>query len=99
LFANCQQFDLTANRNNVRSDQEEYELALHGIKDFCKEQFESDFVKRYFEATRAERENKEDEEKKKSEDERKARAREIRKERLNKYKSRSTKMLSRENRL
>ncbi len=34
MFANCQQFDLTANRNNVRLDQEEYDLAIKGIKDF-----------------------------------------------------------------
>jgi len=34
IFANCQQFDLTANRNNVRGDQEEYYLAITGIKEF-----------------------------------------------------------------
>ncbi len=32
ILANCQQFDLTANRDNVRSDQEEYDLAITGIK-------------------------------------------------------------------
>lgn len=37
IFANCQQFDLTANRNNVRSDQEEYYLAITGIKKFIEE--------------------------------------------------------------
>jgi len=37
IFANCQQFDLTANRDNVRSDQEEYDLAITGIKKFIEE--------------------------------------------------------------
>ena len=37
IFANCRQFDLTANRNNVRSDQEEYYLAITGIKKFIEE--------------------------------------------------------------
>jgi hypothetical protein len=37
IFANCQQFDLTANRNDIRSDQEEYYLAITGIKKFIEE--------------------------------------------------------------
>jgi len=37
IFANCQQFDLTANRNNIRTDQEEYYLAITGIKKFIEE--------------------------------------------------------------
>ena len=37
IFANCQQFDLTANRNNIRTDQEEYYLAITGIKKFLEE--------------------------------------------------------------
>ncbi|MGA8848202.1 MAG: ATP-binding protein [Dehalococcoidia bacterium] len=37
IFANCQQFDLTANRNNVRTDQEEYYLAITGIRQFIEE--------------------------------------------------------------
>jgi|GEM_PF-6327734 len=37
ILANCQQFDLTANRDNVRSDQEEYDLAITGIKKFIEE--------------------------------------------------------------
>jgi len=50
VFVNCQQFDLTANRNNVRTDQEEYDLAVKGIEQFCKEIRDSEFVKAYFEA-------------------------------------------------
>ena len=34
ILANCQQLDLTANRNNIRNDQEEYDLAVVGIKQF-----------------------------------------------------------------
>jgi len=37
IFANCQQFDLTANRNNIRTEQEEYYLAIMGIKKFIEE--------------------------------------------------------------
>jgi hypothetical protein len=37
IFANCQQFDLTANRNNIRTEQEEYYLAITGIKKFIEE--------------------------------------------------------------
>lgn len=37
IFANCKQFDLTANRNNVRTDQEEYYLAITGIRQFIEE--------------------------------------------------------------
>ena len=37
IFANCQQFDLTANRNNMRTDQEEYYVAIEGIKRFVEE--------------------------------------------------------------
>jgi hypothetical protein len=34
IFANCQQFDLTANRNNIRNDQEEFDLAAQGISKY-----------------------------------------------------------------
>ncbi len=48
MFANCQQFDLTANRNNIRNDQEEYDLAINGIKNFCEQAQDDDFLKDYF---------------------------------------------------
>ena len=48
MFANCQQFDLTANRNNIRNDQEEYDLAINGIKNFCEQVQDDDFLKDYF---------------------------------------------------
>ena len=89
LFANCQQFDLTANRNNIRTDQEEYDLAIRGIKDFSKHLWESDFVKSYFEANKEEREKQSEDEQKKGEQERKARASEARKQRINRYNGRA----------
>jgi len=58
IFANCQQFDLTANRDNVRSDQEEYDLAITGIKKFIEEIKSNPATISYFEAK-----GKEDEEK------------------------------------
>ena len=89
LFANCQQFDLTANRNNIRTDQEEYDLAIKGIKDFSKQLWESGFVKGYFEANKVEREKQGEDERKQGEQERKTRATETRKQRINKYNGRA----------
>jgi len=34
IFADCQLFELTANRNNIRYDQEEYDIACKGIMEF-----------------------------------------------------------------
>ena len=48
LFANCQHFDLTANRNDIRTDQEEYDLAISGIKEFCQKIKDDDFLKSIF---------------------------------------------------
>lgn len=36
VLANCQGFDLTANRNNIRTDQEEYDIAVDGIVTWLK---------------------------------------------------------------
>ena len=38
IFANCKQFDLTANRSSVRQTTEEYDIAIKAIKDYLKEQ-------------------------------------------------------------
>jgi hypothetical protein len=88
LFANCQQLDLTANRNNIRTDQEEYDLAVKGIKEFCREIWGSDFVKSYFEAKRVEDEANKQEEERKQREERKGGIRQSRTERVNRYKGR-----------
>lgn len=88
IFANCQQFDLTANRNNIRTDQEEYDLAVKGIKDFCKQLWESDFVKKYFELKKMEDDKKKSSDAEKKEEDKKNRILENRKERINRYKAR-----------
>jgi hypothetical protein len=88
IFANCQQFDLTANRNNIRTDQEEYDIAVKGIKDFCRGMWSGEFVKKYFEAKKNEDDEKQQEKKNKEQRERKDRTQEKRKERLNRYKAR-----------
>jgi hypothetical protein len=89
IFANCQQFDLTANRNDIRTDQEEYDLALARILQFCKEVWASDAATGYFAANKEEEDQRSDESKKKSELERQQRAEERRKERINRYKGRA----------
>lgn len=88
LFANCQQFDLTANRNNIRTDQEEYDLAIKGIKTFCQGIWSSEFVKSYFATKREQEDNKKQEEENKQQEERKERIKQTRRERVNRYKGR-----------
>jgi hypothetical protein len=54
LLANCQQFDLTANRNNIRVDQEEYDLAISAIARFCESIRDDKFTVSYFEKNKQE---------------------------------------------
>jgi len=54
IFANCQQFDLTANRNNIRTDQDEYYLAIAGIKQYVEEIKNSPDTTAYFEKKKME---------------------------------------------
>jgi len=88
LFANCQQFDLTANRNNIRSDQEEYDLAVKGIEQFLKDVQNNPATRAYFNAKKKEEENKKLEEFKENEEKRKEEARKKIEQRLNEYKGR-----------
>lgn len=64
-FANCQQFDLTANRNNIRTDQEEYELAVQGIRGFLDEIKTAKNTSEYFDAKKREDDEKKREKEKK----------------------------------
>lgn len=89
ILGNCQQFDLTANRNDIRTDQEEYDLAVKGIKEFCRELWGDKLVKGYFDAKRVEDENNKREEEEKQQEDRQTRARQVRKERVNRYKGRA----------
>ena len=90
LFANCQEFDLTANRNNIRKDQEEFDIAVKGIRDYCRSIWCNDYVKEYFKAKKAD-DDREMERKKKEESEQKyAQKNRERAERINRYKGRPT---------
>ncbi len=88
IFANCQQFDLTANRNNIRSDQEEYDLAIEGIMGFCSRLWSSDYVKKYFKAKKYEEEAKKEKEAEKKAEEKNDQIKIRREERINRYKGR-----------
>ena len=89
IFANCQQFDLTANRNNIRSDQEEYYLAIAGIKKFIGQIKDNPATISYF-RKKAEEELLEQASK---EEDKKAKRKEAKKneleKRLNEYKGRA----------
>ncbi len=89
IFANCQQFDLTANRNNVRTDQDEYDVAVESIKGFCKEIWESSFLKEYFDKKQKEDEDRKQREEEENERDRQKRVEETRKDRINRYKARA----------
>ena len=89
LFANCQEFDLTANRNDVRKDQEEYDIAVEGIKGICESIQDDDFVKRYFSAKKRKDEDKAREKKKRDEERKKAQKKKEREQRINRYKGRA----------
>ncbi len=88
LFVNCQQFDLTANRNNIRSDQEEYDLALDKIKDFIEEIKKDAFTEQYFGGKKNEDKEKIKRKKEKEAEERRKKNYEYLKRRINEYKGR-----------
>jgi hypothetical protein len=52
-FANCQQFDLTANRNNVRQD-EAYDLAMQAVEDQLTKVWDDEYVQTFFKTKSAE---------------------------------------------
>jgi len=89
IFANCQQFDLTANRNNIRSDQDEYELAIEAIMKFIGEIKDNTETKAYFDEKAKEDELKA----KKKKDEEELKKKELIKntirDRLNAYRGRA----------
>lgn len=89
IMANCQQFDLTANRNNIRSAQDEYDLAMAPIKDWCAAVKDSEFVKAYFERKRLEDDARNRAEQEKSQEEREEKKLRRRQDRLNAYKGRA----------
>lgn len=88
IFANCQQFDLTANRNNVRSDQEEYYLAIEGIKKFVHEINNALDTTGYFKTKNTEDELKEQKKQEEMKTKRSAETKDELEQRLNQYKGR-----------
>jgi hypothetical protein len=65
IFANCQQFELTANRNNIRNDQEEFDMACKGIMEFIDKIKNDTETNKYFEYKKQEDENRSQEQRKK----------------------------------
>jgi len=88
IFANCQQFDLTANRNNIRTDQEEYDLAVKAVKNFLEGIRVDKAFEAYFEAKNKEEEQKKEEQEREREAGRKKEAKNELGKRLNDYKGR-----------
>ncbi|HEX3653383.1 MAG TPA: hypothetical protein VHU18_11230, partial [Rhizomicrobium sp.] len=88
IMANCQQFDLTANRNNIRTAPDEYELAVTAVQEYCAALKTSDFVKAYFDRKREEDDTRKRAEQDKAQQEKEQRALKRRGERINAYKGR-----------
>ena len=88
LFANCQEFDLTANRNNIRNDQDEFDIALGGIREVCRHIWDDDFVQAYYGAKKREDEREVEKKSKERESERKKQRSREREDRINRYKGR-----------
>jgi len=88
IFANCPQFDLTANRNNIRTDQEEYYLAIEGVKKFIENVKNDPATAAYFEAKKKDDELREEEKQKEREEKRKEDRKSDLAQRLNEYKGR-----------
>jgi hypothetical protein len=91
IFANCQQFDLTANRNNIRTSDPEFELAEEAIGAWCRQVWEDDFSKAYFARKKVEEDSAHQEKKAKEAKEKQERILALRNDRINKYKARPNK--------
>lgn len=89
IFANCDAFDLTANRNNIRNDQEEYDSAVAAIKEFCRRIRDDEFVREYYRKKRSEDDKKRQDKQKEVEAQKRAKREKRRKERMNRYNGRT----------
>lgn len=88
VFANSQQFSLTANRNDILEDTEEFEWISNEIRKFLREiQSDRDYKAFQTKKTKEDRERKEEEDQK-AEDRRKENIKTIMKERMNLYRRR-----------
>ena len=90
LFANCQEFDLTANRNNIRRNDQEFEIAVASIQEMCGRIWRHKFTKGYFITKKKEEEHASEQEGKKRETERLSQRENEREERINRYNGRPT---------
>lgn len=89
IFANCQMFDLTANRNNIRTSQEAYDMAKEAIREWCEALRDSEFVVSYFARKREEDDQRKQAEAANSQKEKEQRALGLREARINSYKGRA----------
>ena len=89
LFANCQEFDLTANRNNIREDQEEYDIAVNGIEEYIKEVWQTESIQQYFTAKKKEELQESEQRKREEENKRQKQREKERADRINRYNGRS----------
>ncbi len=86
LFANCQNFDLTANRNDIRTDQEEYDVAVAKIEEICARIWNDEFVERYLRTKKLEEEHERELKRREQEAERLKQKEKQRDDRINRYK-------------
>ena len=89
IFANCQQLVLTANRNDMLEETEEFEIAASKMKDFLKTIQQDPDYKAFQTARTQEEQSKKEEAKQKEETERKEYTRKKMKERMNLYRNRA----------
>ena len=89
IFANSQNFDLTANRNDIRTDQDEYDMVVEQIKDFCVGISRDPLVEEYFDKNKQEEEEKKERARQESYKKKLERLEAARLERLNKYQART----------
>lgn len=88
IFANCQKFDLTANRNNIRTAQEAYDLAREAIREWCEKLRTDGFVVAYFARKREEDDERKKQEAEASQKEKEQKTLSQREARVNSYKGR-----------
>jgi len=78
IFVNCKQFDLTANRNNVRQTSEEYDVAVEAIKSFLKDEVKNnDDWSKFLDKKREERLQEQIDQKRKKEQDRVSKLKEV----------------------
>ena len=88
FFANCQEFDLTANRNDIRRNDQEFDIAVAGIQEMCRRIWEDEFARSYFDTKKKEEKDESELLKEERESERLAQREREREGRINRYRGR-----------